>query len=60
MTSAGELERRLEVVEQRLLAATQVLAEWRRQLPLDERRGPVWLAYRRGGVDELESVVAAL
>jgi hypothetical protein len=40
-------------------AAEQVVAEWRRHLPLDERRGPVWLAYRRGGVDELDSFLSA-
>lgn len=38
----------------------EVLAAWRAELPRDEARGPVWLAYRRGGTDELEALAADL
>jgi hypothetical protein len=42
-------------------AAVAVVADaWRAQLAADERRGPVWVRYRTGGLDELERLAAGL
>jgi hypothetical protein len=38
----------------------KVEAAWRAELGRDAARGPVWERYRRGGLDELDEVLAEL
>ncbi len=61
MTAVLEARRRVRGSADPVEAVVRsVLEEWRAELALDERRGPVWQAYRLGGIAELEALLLAV
>jgi hypothetical protein len=60
MAALAEVDRAVRAGRTPADAVGAVTAAWRHELAADEARGPVWLAYRRGGVEELDALAADL
>jgi hypothetical protein len=58
MSALLEARRRLRDADDAAATVVRtVLEEWRAELEIDERRGPIWQSYRTGGIEELEALL---